>query len=673
MGTASTVAPLVFTGVIIAAVTLFTCAGSAHARRRDYRRILADGRQSSGTVLSVGAADRSGRCRLQIEFPAGDSGRTVRITQRTTADAIRRRMLMVGSSIAIHYLPKSPKAAFAPSLVIEEQQPTRRALLNDDAGEVPVYFVAFTSPAQHTMTVQRFSNSFRWFGPGLVRITDRELRVVTRRARWFRTTKEVTSDINLKQVVNVEAHGNIVRLELLTEGGTTKNVTLWTVDSTQAAAIGAALPTVKTPSFAATLAEASEFRERLTGLTPITFVTTALIVINVVAFIASLALGAGVFAQHPEVLVRLGSNFTSLTRGGEWWRLLTNTFLHFGILHITFNMWALALNGPLAERLYGSTRYLVIYLLAGLAGSAASLWWHPVVNGAGASGAIFGVFGALLAFFLRRHSGVPLSVIKAHRTSIAVFIAYALLNGARVKGIDNAAHLGGLAAGLALGLVLGRPIDVERDIVRERRLAVALVLAVYVGIAIALVLAPPHPLPQEPSNTSASTVRQPTNPTAAAAIDDVPRNRAPANRLKLAKAKFITEFAGVRLGETRAEVERSKGRALKVEGHTWLYNSRGPGDNGLVEVSFGRAATDAVDVVVSVSYQGDIASAPPGLTYVITATEASLVEEFHEPVWRVSPRPGEDYAMFEDGETVHFWHGRASSYGIQSYYRMDGR
>jgi len=424
-------------------------------------------------------------------------------------------------------------------------------------------------------------------------------------------------------------------------------VTFWTVDAPEAAAIAARLPATRTSAFTATMTEASEFRERLTALTPHTFVTNILIAVNVAAFIASIALGAGLFAQHPEVLVRLGSNFTPMTRAGEWWRLLTNTFLHFGILHIAFNVWALALNGPLAERLYGSTRYLMIYLVAGLAGSSASLWWHPVVNGAGASGAIFGVFGALLAFFLRSHSGVPLSVIKAHRTSTSIFIAYALLNGAGAKGIDNAAHVGGLAAGLVLGLLLGRPIDVERDVVRERRSTVALVLAVYVGVAIALVLAPPRPLPQalpRPAATAAS--RQPQ-----------------------AEDKFIREFAGVRLGETGASVERRKGRPVKVEGGTWLYNSRGPRDNGLVEVRFGRGAAGGDDTVVSIFYQGDIASAPPGLTYVITATEQSLIEELHEPLWRVSTRPGEEFAMFEDGETVHFWNGRALSYGIQTYYR----
>ena len=141
-------------------------------------------------------------------------------------------------------------------------------------------------------------------------------------------------------------------------------------------------------------------------------------------------------------------------------------------------------------------------------------------------------------------------------------------------------------------------------------------------------------------------------------------------RLMSAQAKFITEFGGAQLGETRMAVERTKARPIKVDGNVWFYNSRGPGDNGLVEVAFDRPGQDPADKVVAIFYEGDYRSVPPGLTFMIGATRESLVEEFHQPVWSVSPRAGEEFAMFEDGETVHFWNGRATSYGIQSYYAM---
>jgi rhomboid protease GluP len=98
-----------------------------------------------------------------------------------------------------------------------------------------------------------------------------------------------------------------------------------------------------------------------------------------------------------------------------------------------------------------------------VAGSLASFLWHPFVNGAGASGAIFGVLGAQLAYFLRTDSGVPKSVLTTQRNSAAIFIVVSILNAARVQGIDNAAHLGGLAAGFLMGLILYRPLDVKRD------------------------------------------------------------------------------------------------------------------------------------------------------------------------------------------------------------------
>jgi membrane associated rhomboid family serine protease len=450
MAPLSTIAPFLFAGLIIAVVGVLTASVGIRARRRDYRRILATGATASGVVTSIESRSGTGPCRVQVEYPTGDPGRRAQFTQETSVQAMQRLGLVLGSSLQVRFLRESPRAAFAPSLVVAEQQPAYRSALDEEQTLNRVYVVAFTSPAQTSATVRSFTNSFRWMGPGLVCLTEHGVRFVARRARWFRASRKDTLEVDLERIVNVESHGIAVRVEITDPGAGTRHVTFWTATASEAADLAARLPATRTASFVPLMSEASEFSERLATLMPTTFVTNLIFGVNVSAFVVSLAFGAGLLAQHPEVLIRLGSNFTPLTRSGEWWRLLTNTFLHFGILHIAFNMWALATNGPLAERLYGSTRYLLIYLSAGIAGSAASLWWHPVVNGAGASGAIFGIFGALLAFFLRRHGGVPLSVIQAHRTSIGIFIAYALFNGARVKGIDNAAHLGGLVTGLVL-------------------------------------------------------------------------------------------------------------------------------------------------------------------------------------------------------------------------------
>jgi rhomboid protease GluP len=208
--------------------------------------------------------------------------------------------------------------------------------------------------------------------------------------------------------------------------------------------------------------EVANFTAALAALTPRPFVTPALIGVNVMMFVIATALGGGLIKVNPEVMIGLGTNYNPLTLGGQWWRLLTSVFLHFGLLHLAFNMLALYVNGLMAERIFGSLRYLVIYLVAGLAGSVTSLLWHPIVNGAGASGAIFGLLGALLAFFVKQRGGVPASVVRAQRNSAVIFIAYNLLNGMH-QGIDNAAHLGGVFAGFAMGFLLSRPLLPDRN------------------------------------------------------------------------------------------------------------------------------------------------------------------------------------------------------------------
>jgi rhomboid protease GluP len=181
--------------------------------------------------------------------------------------------------------------------------------------------------------------------------------------------------------------------------------------------------------------------------------------VNVAVFLAMALAGAGVVNLNPEVHVRWGSNFGLRTLDGEWWRLGTSMFVHFGILHLLLNMWVLRLYGALAERLFGSAHFLALYLLSGIAASLTSLWWHPEVNSAGASGAIFGMFGGLLAFVVQRKNRVPVSLMTAHRNSMLAFIGYNLLFGFIYPGIDNAAHLGGLLSGFLLGLGLARPVD----------------------------------------------------------------------------------------------------------------------------------------------------------------------------------------------------------------------
>jgi rhomboid protease GluP len=238
-------------------------------------------------------------------------------------------------------------------------------------------------------------------------------------------------------------------------------------------------------------AKRAGFHHRMQELNPHALVTPTIIALNFLVFIAMCVVGTQFWTIDPAVAVRWGSNYGPLTANGQWWRLLTATFIHFGLLHITFNMFALYQTGRLVERMYGSASYLTLYLFAGLTGSFASLLWNPAVNSAGASGAIFGVFGGMLAFMGNKRNAVPPSIMTEHLSSTAIFIVFNLVNGFSHAGIDNAAHIGGLLGGLGAGLLLARPLNLEARGNNGKRIAATLLAAVIVSYGFVYLIAHP--------------------------------------------------------------------------------------------------------------------------------------------------------------------------------------
>ena len=212
-----------------------------------------------------------------------------------------------------------------------------------------------------------------------------------------------------------------------------------------------------------------------------------------VVFLAMLADGAGLTTSNSDVHLRWGANFGPLTKEGEWWRLLACTFLHFGIFHVAMNMWALWSAGALVERLYGNGAFLAIYLFAGLTGSFASLMWNADrVVSVGASGAVFGVFGALGAYVLRQPRSVPRSVLKSLTGSTLAFIAYSVVIGAMVSAIDNAAHAGGFAGGFLFAWLLARPLEPRAPMTAGRAATAAGFAALALGSLFVLVPPPKY-------------------------------------------------------------------------------------------------------------------------------------------------------------------------------------
>jgi rhomboid protease GluP len=162
--------------------------------------------------------------------------------------------------------------------------------------------------------------------------------------------------------------------------------------------------------------------------------------------------GEAAFTPAPIALVRYGATLTGAIQLGEWWRTCTSVFLHGNIPHILMNGLGLWSVGTVAEQRFGRSRTLVVFVVSGTLGMVASVLWHPVVLGVGASGAIFGLIGAIVTHSLRHRGRAGAREL---RERFVPWLLFALVMGLAVKGVDNAAHLGGLAAGALCGLVVG--------------------------------------------------------------------------------------------------------------------------------------------------------------------------------------------------------------------------
>jgi rhomboid protease GluP len=175
---------------------------------------------------------------------------------------------------------------------------------------------------------------------------------------------------------------------------------------------------------------------------------------NIAVFLG-MALSSSTIMDFPaQVLVQWGANVGAFTLRGEWWRLLTCVFVHGGLIHIAFNMWCLWDLGALSESLYGRWTFAAVYLISGLGASLASVTWNPYVMSVGASGAIFGLAGALIAAFKLGEFSVPRSSLSGPLRSLMVFVVFNLAFGAASGVTDNAAHVGGLVTGLILGALI---------------------------------------------------------------------------------------------------------------------------------------------------------------------------------------------------------------------------
>src|SRR5579863_1809579 len=185
-------------------------------------------------------------------------------------------------------------------------------------------------------------------------------------------------------------------------------------------------------------------------------VTTTILALNTIVFVVMLLSGVSLTEPTIRQLLTWGANWGPLSLTTQPWRILVSNYLHIGIIHIALNMWCLWNLGALAEQIFEPWTYVLTYTACGVAGSLASLWWHPLVVGAGASGAIFGLAGALIAALYLGRLPIPRQALRATMRSLLAFAGYNIFFGSVVPGIDNSAHIGGLITGLALGALLAR-------------------------------------------------------------------------------------------------------------------------------------------------------------------------------------------------------------------------
>lgn len=230
--------------------------------------------------------------------------------------------------------------------------------------------------------------------------------------------------------------------------------------------------------------------------------TYLLVAVNCLVFLAMLAAHVSAFSPTPEQLFAWhANNAGAVLLGGEWSRIVAAMFVHVGILHLATNMWCLWNLGLLAEPLMGSAGLFAVYILTGAAGNLLSTFWNwyefvrvadgygPV--GAGASGAVFGIAGALILLLKSPRLPVPAFELKKLRRSVIYFAAVNLILGVSITGgtrlfgagilIDNTAHLGGFACGLLFAAPMVPRLGSPRSSFRNRLGAsTALVVAVLV-------------------------------------------------------------------------------------------------------------------------------------------------------------------------------------------------
>ncbi len=189
-------------------------------------------------------------------------------------------------------------------------------------------------------------------------------------------------------------------------------------------------------------------------------------------------------------LLAFGAQNNELLQSGQWFRLITPAFIHIGLIHLLLNSYVFWSVGPMVEKLYGSARFLGIYLLTAAGGCLASFINHSMKHdlvgaSAGASGAIFGLFGVIAVFSFRYRSELPARFLQALKSGVLPAIAINLVIGFSIKYVDNAAHIGGLLTGGLLALLIPyiSARTAKRDVQMDKGILALCVVTILISFA----------------------------------------------------------------------------------------------------------------------------------------------------------------------------------------------
>lgn len=344
--------------------------------------------------------------------------------------------------------------------------------------------VHFTSTGGFPGWLQAFFALQPFYGTGSITAGSDQVLLEGWQRTWLGTGQQSEMAIPSDRILNVYCDHEWISFDVRRRLFWPRHYMMRADSGAEASAFTRSLPASRSKWFEKQATDLRDFYRLLRAPGRQPWVTAFVVLACLGVYVIQAAISGYWVALDGVTLTEWGINIGPQTVHGAWWRLPASIFLHLNLVHLAVNMWVLWSAGRLAERLFGNLVYAVIYLVAGLVGGLLSIAWNPAVVTAGASGAIFGVLGALIAYLVHGGTRVPRRILRAHLIPTLLFTLFSILNGLAQAGIDNAAHVGGLVAGLLLGWAFAIPFSRQSGglAVAQGVASLALVIAGVAGL-----------------------------------------------------------------------------------------------------------------------------------------------------------------------------------------------